>query len=280
VTGVGANVVLNRTVVDFSRADGGPNPLINMTGAAADSDQPRRVTAANSMFIGAGTTATLMDMTMGNTTIPAEVTLTHCTFFGPTTSVLLAIPSQTATANYCIFDGLQTFSFAVIGDLWGVRNIVTKRNQYQGVPPGTLFDDPLLSPDGRLTLGSPAAGAATGSTATVDFEGDPRPLPVGSINDIGADESPLPDSDGDGLPDTWEIAHGLNPNSAVGNDGASGDPDADGATNLQEFQAGTDPQDSDSVPPPVPVAAAWALIAGAACIISLRSLYRLQPGIP
>jgi hypothetical protein len=45
------------------------------------------------------------------------------------------------------------------------------------------------------------------------------------------------DSDGDGLPDSYEVAFGLNPNSTSGADGASGDPDGDGLTNLQEFQA-------------------------------------------
>lgn len=45
------------------------------------------------------------------------------------------------------------------------------------------------------------------------------------------------DSDGDGIPDSYEMAHGLNP--AV-ND-AGGDRDDDGLTNLGEFLAGTDP---------------------------------------
>ena len=55
-----------------------------------------------------------------------------------------------------------------------------------------------------------------------------------------------PDRDGDGLPNEWETTYGLNPDSAVGADGAAGDPDGDGLTNLQEYVSGTDPQDPGS----------------------------------
>jgi hypothetical protein len=54
------------------------------------------------------------------------------------------------------------------------------------------------------------------------------------------------DNDGDGLPNTWEVEHLLDPESAVGDNGAAGDPDADSLTNLQEFQLGTDPRDNDT----------------------------------
>ena len=50
----------------------------------------------------------------------------------------------------------------------------------------------------------------------------------------------LPDLDQ--LPSSWEEQFGLNPNSAAGADGDIGDPDGDGLTNLQEFQAGTHPR--------------------------------------
>jgi clumping factor A len=49
------------------------------------------------------------------------------------------------------------------------------------------------------------------------------------------------DSDGDGIPDSWEVAHGLNEQM---ND-ATSDPDGDGRSNLDEYNAGTDPQIDD-----------------------------------
>jgi hypothetical protein len=50
------------------------------------------------------------------------------------------------------------------------------------------------------------------------------------------------DTDGDGLPDWWEIAHGTNWKVPD----ADADSDHDGMSNWQEFLAGTDPQDPQS----------------------------------
>jgi hypothetical protein len=47
---------------------------------------------------------------------------------------------------------------------------------------------------------------------------------------------PSLDTDKDGLPDWWEIANGLDPTDPLGNNGADGDPDADGLTNKQEYE--------------------------------------------
>ncbi|NLH74582.1 MAG: hypothetical protein GX456_16155 [Verrucomicrobia bacterium] len=49
------------------------------------------------------------------------------------------------------------------------------------------------------------------------------------------------DSDGDGLPDDWEIRYGLSPFRSSGNDGADGDPDGDGIPNKDEYRNGTEP---------------------------------------
>jgi Bacterial TSP3 repeat len=63
------------------------------------------------------------------------------------------------------------------------------------------------------------------------------------------------DSDCDGMPDAWEIAHGLNPYDPSD---ANLDPDGDGLTNLEEYRHGTDPHkadtDGDGIPDGVEVA--------------------------
>lgn len=53
----------------------------------------------------------------------------------------------------------------------------------------------------------------------------------------------LHDYDGDGMPDFWEEAKGLNPLDPAD---AGKDSDGDGLTNLQEHGPGTDPTQSDT----------------------------------
>lgn len=64
---------------------------------------------------------------------------------------------------------------------------------------------------------------------------DPRQ--VGGYPDYKGE--PYPDSDGDGLPDEWERAHGLDPKNA---EDATADANGDGYTNIEDFINGLDPQ--------------------------------------
>ncbi len=79
---------------------------------------------------------------------------------------------------------------------------------------------------------------ASGTATTRTFE-----LNADTDNDAIADDND-DDDDNDGMPDDWEILHSLDPLV----DDASEDADDDGYTNLEEYEAGTDPQNPNSRP--------------------------------
>jgi subtilisin family serine protease len=81
----------------------------------------------------------------------------------------------------------------------------------------------------------------------------------------------LGDSDGDGMPDWWELWHNLNPNDPSD---AVLDSDGDGVSNLNEYLAGTDPRDAADY---FHIAS---ITAGTNCVLSFQSalnrLYTLE----
>jgi hypothetical protein len=85
-----------------------------------------------------------------------------------------------------------------------------------------------------LALGTVPAGQSRGRFA----DGTSSILPLvptpGAVN-----AQTIVDTDGDGIPDNYEIANGLNPNDPAD---ALRDADGDGVTNKGEFLSGTNPQ--------------------------------------
>jgi hypothetical protein len=93
----------------------------------------------------------------------------------------------------------------------------------------------------QIPVGSPAIGHEIGigvSSQGYWIDADEFALNIAAIGD----------DDGDGLSNIWETANGLNPNSAVGANGALGDPDGDSFTNLDEQAASSNPQLAASTP--------------------------------
>jgi hypothetical protein len=87
---------------------------------------------------------------------------------------------------------------------------------------------------GKLSVSDSSASAFLVATAAAGPTGRSLPLTI----------LPGTDADGDGLPDAWEMAHGL---SATNPADAALDSDGDGQNNQAEYEAGTDPGLASSV---------------------------------
>jgi hypothetical protein len=110
-----------------------------------------------------------------------------------------------------------------------------------GLVPYILVDKVKYLDVAPWPLSADGAGQSLTRLTAASFGNDP-------VNWTGAAPTPGPaaasqDTDGDGMPNSWETQYGLNPNV---ND-AAGDLDGDGARNLDEYQAGTAPNDPSSV---------------------------------
>jgi hypothetical protein len=122
---------------------------------------------------------------------------------------------------------------------------------YPGPPTGSQV--PFIMVDRIVYLdGTPWPAAADGSGPSLQrnsravIGNDPGNWSASSFTPgrVNTLQTPILDNDGDGMPNDWETANGLDPFSAAD---ASLDHDGDGMTNLEEYLAGTDPRDASSV---------------------------------
>src|SRR5215471_5382226 len=157
----------------------------------------------------------------GSTDIPAIV-------FGTVTPPPVSIAISTLSTSFTTLG--QTSQLTVTGTL---PNGTTTDLSTRAL--GTLYitSNPKIatvSADGLVTAVSRGTAIITarneGATATIQISVN---TPVSTV--------------GDGIPDSWKIAHGF---SITDPSVAGQDPDHDGLTNLEEFQQGTDPNNPDT----------------------------------
>jgi len=138
-------------------------------------------------------------------------------------------------------DGVRKVSLAAAGqvDRLQATGVTSTGEPYGGV--GGAFEDPAA----RVESTDRSVVSVT-ATGLVGAQGDGlawvRFVSDGEWTQILAEVDTSVDSDGDGMPDSWEIEHGLDPLR----DDADEDPDGDGLSNLEELRRGTRPDDDDT----------------------------------
>jgi len=156
----------------------------------------------------------------------------------------------TANIKIHLARGEHTFTFnnATNSFLFSVaRNTYTNYAAYVAAYGLIGYDaDPTEDPDND-TLTNQQEFAANTAPNLADTDGDGLSDAEELAGSNGFVTNPLLfDSDADGLPDLWEMQNGLNPISALGDDGANGDPDGDGLTNAQELANNTNPKGANT----------------------------------
>jgi hypothetical protein len=148
--------------------------------------------------------------------------------------------------------GLTGASIPILGPYQGKLNnssdrVALERPQYPDVPNApfswVIVDEIIYGDQAPWPSSADATGHSLHRLASGQTGNDSNNWTAASPTPGTAGGVSIVDSDGDGMPDSWETAHGLNPNSSGD---ASADLDGDGLTNLQEYLSGSDPRDGKS----------------------------------
>ncbi|MEI6083472.1 MAG: S8 family serine peptidase, partial [Verrucomicrobiota bacterium] len=164
--------------------------------------------------------------------------------------------TQTASANPVTLGDPLTFTLIVSNFGGATASSITITDT---LPANVTFNSasPACFTNGNLVI-CDLATLASNAAATITFTVTPTlPGSLANTASVSATEPdpnllnnnsalnvvvPL-DADADGIPDAWELAHGLNPHTGAD---TGLDDDGDGFTNLQEYLAGTNPHAASS----------------------------------
>ncbi|MBI4600436.1 MAG: hypothetical protein HY721_00610, partial [Planctomycetes bacterium] len=138
--------------------------------------------------------------------------------------------------------GTRTLSFSTAGQ----KTLLLLRGETVGGEPYGLALGPLESPAVRLEASDSAVATVSASgevTARGPGRAWVRASGDGGWSQVLVDVDLRLDSDGDGMPDSYEIARGFDPRNPA--DGAA-DADADGLSNRREHELGLDPRNDDT----------------------------------
>lgn len=184
------------------------------------------------------------DINVEKTAMPATILTSNTIVYALT----VTNTAENLAADVVITDVLPT---NVVFDALNSNNRCTENN---GIVTCTVRDLPSgvgTTMVVTVQVKTNAVGILT-NTATVATAG----IDTNLLNNESSAETDVPDTDGDGNPnfgdpdddgdlmlDFWEVANGLNPTNAAD---AEGNLDVDEFSNLEEFIADTDPNDSNS----------------------------------
>ncbi len=135
--------------------------------------------------------------------------------------------------------GIWVYKWRLNGGAWSANVPLVAASVLAGGPfSATMYDNAAPISLTNLADG-PYIVEVLGQNSGGDWQELPAVSKIWTVQNV-----PPPDTDGDGLPDAWETANGLNPGD---NADAAQDKDGDTASNLSEFISGTDPQNAASV---------------------------------